>query len=120
MPEPNQTVLPDYQYQPPHAAQVVHLFSFQAPTDAAYLAGHFPDYPLVPGCAVLGWMVEAVKMLPATVSPGKHIRRVTNFKCIREIIPGTHLKLGIEIKSDKFICQIHADDQLMASAILNP
>jgi 3-hydroxymyristoyl/3-hydroxydecanoyl-(acyl carrier protein) dehydratase len=65
----------------------------QVPGDLAYLAGHFPDFPVVPGIVQLGWILEAARQLlgaPVTV------RRIEVLKFKALLRPADVFRLRVE------------------------
>jgi acyl-coenzyme A synthetase/AMP-(fatty) acid ligase/3-hydroxymyristoyl/3-hydroxydecanoyl-(acyl carrier protein) dehydratase len=63
------------------------------PEDLAFLEGHFEGFPVVPGVAQLGWVVEAAG---AALGAAPRIAAVENLKFKDVLLPGQRFRLELE------------------------
>lgn len=68
------------------------------PLDHPVFAGHFPDYPLVPGALLLDWVVDKVAAY-WQVSPG--VLRIEQAKFLQPVPPGACVSLEWQPDADK-------------------
>jgi 3-hydroxyacyl-[acyl-carrier-protein] dehydratase len=83
---------------PGHAAVGV----YQLPTDAAFLAGHFPEAPIMPGVLMIEALAQ-VAGIAAQTDPGKpaledlRLTAIRQIKILGTILPGQSLWIHAEI-----------------------
>jgi len=73
------------------------LFELYVPDDLAWLAGHFPGQPVVPGVVQVHWAAELCKEMFEIQLP---FRTVENLKFQAMIPPDTHVDLQMECARD--------------------
>jgi hypothetical protein len=70
----------------------------KVPEDLEYLSGHFPGFPVVPGVAQIGWVLDAAREVlagPAT------LRAVEALKFKRLLRPADVVHLRVELSTDR-------------------
>src|SRR5205085_10444782 len=70
----------------------------QIPVDLEYLAGHFPGFPVVPGVAQIGWVLDATRDVlgaPATLGG------IEALKFKRLLRPADVVRLRVELAPDR-------------------
>jgi len=70
----------------------------KVPEDLEYLSGHFPGFPVVPGVAQIGWVLDAAREVlagPAT------LRAVEALKFKRLLRPADVVRLRVELSADQ-------------------
>jgi 3-hydroxyacyl-[acyl-carrier-protein] dehydratase len=71
----------------------------------AFLRGHFPDYPVMPGVLIVEALAQAGAVLvmhdPAQAGPGKMplFARIDNCRFRQQVRPGDTLRLEVEVTS---------------------
>lgn len=66
---------------------------WDVPATLAYLEGHFPEFPVVPGVALLDATVEALKN--GLSQDGLELKRVYSAKFLRPVTPGLRLQIQL-------------------------
>lgn len=86
--------------------------------DEAYpfFEGHFPGNPIVPAVAQIGWIVSAVE---AWREEALLRYRLSRFKFVVPLVPGTDVKVGLTRADSKYVCRILADGILCCSGVLH-
>jgi 3-hydroxyacyl-[acyl-carrier-protein] dehydratase len=73
--------------------------------DEAFFAGHFPQYPVMPGVLIVEALAQvgAVALLSCDKNKGKMVffAGIDKFRFRREVLPGDQLKLAVEITHSK-------------------
>ena len=70
----------------------------KVPEDLEYLAGHFPGFPVVPGVAQLGWVVEAAREL---LGRPTSVQGIEALKFKRLLRPADVVHLRVELSADR-------------------
>lgn len=78
-----------------HLNAEVHLYVSES---LIYFAGHFPDFPILPGVVQLDWAVSYAKEFLAFSSPVLSVERL-KFTC--PIRPAAQVTLSIEASTDR-------------------
>lgn len=81
--------------------------AFVVPDDYAYSQGHFPDNPIVPGVAQIGWLVEACRRLGK--DGGLIVRR---YRFLKRVRPGQSIRAVAQRVEGGFRCEVYADGEL--------
>jgi 3-hydroxymyristoyl/3-hydroxydecanoyl-(acyl carrier protein) dehydratase len=63
------------------------------PLDIAYVAGHFPDAPIVPGVVQLKWAIDRARSLLAVAGD---LRRIEALKFQQVMVPGAFVTLTLK------------------------
>jgi len=66
--------------------------------DAPWLAGHFPDRPVLPGVVLLRWAIEVTARLWPDLGD---VTAVSQLKFRKPVLPPADLDLTLELQSDK-------------------
>lgn len=74
-----------------------HALTFTVPADAAYLNGHFPDDPLVPGAQILAWLHGFVARVDPRFASSGQVDRV---KFLAPLRPNMTIVLEVEPAGD--------------------
>jgi acyl-coenzyme A synthetase/AMP-(fatty) acid ligase len=74
------------------------------PEDLAFLEGHFEGFPVVPGVAQLGWVVEAAA---AALGAAPRIAAVENLKFKEVLLPGQRFRLELEWSEARDLLRFH-------------
>jgi 3-hydroxyacyl-[acyl-carrier-protein] dehydratase len=73
--------------------------------DEAFFAGHFPQYPVMPGVLIVEALAQvgAVALLSCEKNKGKMVffAGIDKFRFRKEVLPGDQLKLAVEITHSK-------------------
>lgn len=80
--------------------------AFVVPPGYAYLDGHFPGNPIVPGVTQIGWVVAACRLLQDSGAVG-----VSRYRFVRPIRPGSAIRVEVARVGAKFECQVFADNE---------
>lgn len=80
-----------------------------------YLEGHFPDYPLVPAIAQVGWLVSIVGSVL-----GHPLRRyrLNRLKFTHPIRPGDEVSIVVRSSKNKYSMRVAVGDTLCCSGTL--
>jgi GT2 family glycosyltransferase len=70
----------------------------KVPEDLEYLAGHFPGFPVVPGVAQIGWVVEAAREL---LGGPTAVQGIEALKFKRLLRPADVVYLRVELSPDR-------------------
>lgn len=81
--------------------------------DSAFLEGHFPGNPVVPGAIILGYLAERLS------EEGLSIKRVVRMKFVRPLVPELPFQLDIDVHDDTARCSVSGTDGVFATAILD-
>ena len=68
------------------------------PEDLEYLAGHFPGFPVVPGVAQIGWVLDAARN--ALGGPAR-LRGIEALKFKRLLRPADVVRLSVDLSADR-------------------
>ena len=60
-----------------------------------FFAGHFPDYPIVPGMV----MLESLVRLAQTIAPGAGLSAITDAKFIHEVRPDEDMRCQVQAQA---------------------
>jgi len=66
------------------------------PEQLIYFAGHFPDFPVLPGLVQIKWAVDFAK----NISGHSHIKQINRLKFSGLILPNTTLSLTIHFDAE--------------------
>jgi 3-hydroxymyristoyl/3-hydroxydecanoyl-(acyl carrier protein) dehydratase len=95
-----------------------HCFSLidGFPSDSAFLQGHFPGNPIVPGAVILGYLASRLATVDLTIA------KVVRMKFIRLLRPDTPMEIDVVFKGEasdpKFRAEFRDREGIFASAIL--
>jgi GT2 family glycosyltransferase len=70
----------------------------KVPEDLEYLSGHFPGFPVVPGVAQIGWVLDAAREVLAGPAA---LRAVEALKFKRLLRPADVVRLRVELSTDR-------------------
>ena len=79
---------------------------FAVPDDYAYVDGHFPGNPIVPGVAQIGWALAACRLLKTDGDVS-----VSKYRFVRPIRPGSSVRVEATRSGEKFACRVFADGE---------
>ena len=85
------------------------------PTNLVWFDGHFPDDPILPGVAQIGWAIAfAREHFGLDVDPHK----IDRVKFLHTARPGVHLELKLVREAAYIRWQLHAHSTLLSSGRL--
>lgn len=64
------------------------------PEDLFWFRGHFPVFPIVPGVALLSWVVHYV----GSLAPGAALREAEQIKFMKPLRPGERVELRLSVQ----------------------
>jgi len=106
--ETTRGALRDFDFDEPQVEGAKAVIAFAVPADLAYLEGHFPGAPIVPGVAQVVALAErqARRVWP-DLGAAAGLRRV-KFK--KALYPGDRLELHLERSDDRVTFTIEGPD----------
>ncbi len=89
--------------------------AFAIPSDYAYVEGHFPGNPLVPGVAQIGWAMAVCRRLG-------HVGglSVSRYRFVRPIRPGEDVRIEARRGERGFECRVYAAGELASKGTIAP
>ena len=91
-----------------------HRFSLCGgfPTDSAFLDGHFPGNPIVPGAVILGYLAARLAAVDLAIA------KVGRMKFIRSLRPDVAIEITVISKAGAVHAEFRDRDGIVASAKL--
>ncbi len=90
-----------------------HSCTLQVPLDHPSVDGHFPQFPIVPGAVLLGWVWAVADVLGVRVKP-----EVRSAKYLQPIQPGDRLEMHFLKQGRGIQARIRKADKLAAQFLL--
>ena len=93
---------------------------FHVPADHPAFAGHFPGQPVLPGVALLSFVMRALQAQPelqARLGPSPQIAQV---KFISPVLPGTDLQVQLQAQGSGVAFEVRREGQVVTKGQLTP
>jgi 3-hydroxyacyl-[acyl-carrier-protein] dehydratase len=83
--------------------------SLHVPVDHPSVEGHFPDFPIIPGAVLLGWVWAVAAALEMTPQP-----TVRSAKYLQPVMPGDWIEIHFSKQTRGMQARIRKADKLAA------
>ncbi len=84
-------------------------------SEHSYFEGHFPGYPIMPGAAIVGLMLDTFRLNSVVITqPIKFL----NIKFLNEILPDDTVHIIAKNEIKQWFVQVSVNDKICARAVL--
>lgn len=92
--------------------------AFHVPADHPAFAGHFPGHPLLPGVALLDFVLQALEQRPALQQALGAAPQIDSVKFLRPVGPGSALRVFLQPQGSGVAFDVKAGDETVARGTL--
>lgn len=93
---------------------------FHVPADHPAFAGHFPGQPVLPGVALLAFVMRALEGQPALRALLGATPQIAQVKFISPVLPGTDLRVLLQAQGSGVAFEVQREAQVVAKGQLAP
>lgn len=93
---------------------------FHVPADHPAFAGHFPGQPVLPGVALLAFVMRALQGQPALQASLGQTPQIAQVKFISPVLPGSDLRVALQAQGRGVAFEVQREGQAVAKGQLAP
>jgi 3-hydroxymyristoyl/3-hydroxydecanoyl-(acyl carrier protein) dehydratase len=93
---------------------------FHVPVDHPAFAGHFPGQPVLPGVALLAFVMRALERQPELQARLGLTPQIAQVKFISPVLPGSELQVKLQAQGSGVAFDVQRDGQVVAKGQLAP
>ena len=93
---------------------------FHVPADHPAFAGHFPGQPVLPGVALLAFVMRALEGQPALQAALGPTPQIAQVKFLSPVLPGSDLRVSLQAQGSGVAFEVQRGGQVVAKGQLAP